>query len=55
MLTAKLGSVCRFAHLDIALALLRTLRAAAVEVRLAEAATAPTAATRTRSPRDPHT
>ncbi|WP_363799852.1 hypothetical protein ABU614_07005 [Lysobacter firmicutimachus] len=38
VLTAKRGGARRFARLDTALALLRTLRAAAVEVRLADTA-----------------
>ncbi|WP_096376344.1 hypothetical protein [Lysobacter enzymogenes] len=38
VLTAKRGGTRRFARIDTALALLRTLRAAAVEVRLADAA-----------------
>lgn len=38
VLTAKRGGARRFARIDTALALLRTLRAAAVGVRLADAA-----------------
>ncbi|ROU07249.1 hypothetical protein [Lysobacter enzymogenes] len=41
VLTAKRGGARRFARLDTALALLRTLRVAAVEVRLADAAPLP--------------
>lgn len=41
VLTAKRGGARRFARIDTALALLRTLRAAAVEVRLADAAPPP--------------
>ncbi|BAV96651.1 hypothetical protein [Lysobacter enzymogenes] len=51
VLTAKRGGARRFARLDTALALLRTLRAAAVEVRLADAAPPPPAASRARLPR----
>lgn len=40
-LTAKRGGARRFAGLDTALALLRTLRAAAIEVRLADTAPVP--------------
>lgn len=41
VLTAKRGGARRFARIDTALALLRTLRAAAVEVRLADTARPP--------------
>lgn len=41
VLTAKRGGARRFARIDTALALLRTLRAAAVEGRLADAAPPP--------------
>ncbi|MEI2453137.1 hypothetical protein [Lysobacter firmicutimachus] len=41
VLTAKRGGTCRFARIDTALTLLRTVRAAAVEVRLADIARPP--------------
>lgn len=50
-LTAKRGGTRRFAHIDTALALLRTFRRPAVELHLAEAAPPPPAALVGRAPR----